>query len=92
MMKATADILRAARNNPAITSSSLFDEVERQDINGWLHLDSVRWGNLSDWTAAMNEAAVELHRLEEQKKKAAARRNWIERNGCDSGFDPYADL
>lgn len=74
MRQATQDILKAARNNPSITSSGLLDEMQRGDINGWLHLDSVRFGNLSNWTAAMSEAAAELKRLEDQKSRAAARR------------------
>lgn len=74
MRQATQDILKAARNNPAITSSGLLDEMEREDINGWLHIDSVRFGNFSNWTAAMSEAAAELKRLEDQKSRAAARR------------------
>ena len=92
MKSITQDILRAARNNPAITSSGLLDEMQRGDISGWLHLDSVRFGSFSNWTAAMSEAAAELKRLEDQKGRAAARRNWIDRNGSDAGFDPYADL
>lgn len=74
MNSITQDILRAARNNPAITSSGLVDEIERGDIGGWLHLDSVRFSTLSKWTAAMSEAAAELKRIEDQKSRAAARR------------------
>ena len=73
-MNATNDILRAARSNPAITSAGLIDEMQRGDISGWLHMDSVRWGNFSDWTRAMNEAAQELARIESQKARAQTRR------------------
>ena len=72
MNKATQDILSAARRNPAITSAGLIDEMERGDIDGWLHLDSVRWGNFSNWTRAMIEAAGELKRLEDQKRRLPA--------------------
>ena len=75
MNKTTADILRAARNNPAITSAGLLDEMQRGDISGWLHLDSVRFGNFSNWTGAMTHAAEELKRMEDQKARAQARRN-----------------
>ena len=68
------DIIRAARSNSAITSAGLIDEMERGDIDGWRHLDSVRWGTFSNWTRAMCEAAAELHRLESQKARAQARR------------------
>lgn len=68
------DIIRAARNNRAITSAGLIDEMERGDIDGWRHLDSVRWSNFSNWTRAMCEAAAELKRLEDQKTRAQARR------------------
>lgn len=74
MNRATQDILSAARRNPAITSAGLIDEMERGDISGWMHLDSVRWGNHSNWTRAMCEAAAELKRLEDQKARAQARR------------------
>lgn len=74
MNKTTADILGAARNNPAITSASLQDEMQRGDIAGWLHLDSVRFGNFANWTRAMCEAAQELKRIEDQKTRAQARR------------------
>lgn len=74
MNRTTADILSAARNNPAITSAGLIDEMQRGDISGWMHLDSVRWGNFSNWTHAMTQAAEELNRLEEQKARAQARR------------------
>lgn len=74
MNKTTADILSTARRNPAITSAGLLDEMERGDITGWLHLDSVRFGNFSNWTSAMNEAAQELRRIEDQKSRAQARR------------------
>jgi hypothetical protein len=74
-MNATNDILRAARSNPAITSAGLIDEMQRGDISGWLHLDSVRWGNFANWTRAMCEAAQELARIEGQKARAQARRN-----------------
>lgn len=74
MNKATNDILRAARNNPAITSAGLMDEMERGDIAGWMHLDSVRWNNFSNWTCAMTQAAEELKRIEEQKARAQTRR------------------
>jgi hypothetical protein len=73
-MNATNDILRAARSNPAITSAGLIDEMQRGDISGWLHMDSVRWSNFSDWTRAMNEAAQELARIESQKARAQTRR------------------
>ena len=68
------DILSAARNNRAITSAGLIDEMERGDISGWMRLDSVRWSNFSNWTRAMCEAAAELKRLEDQKARAQARR------------------
>ena len=74
MNKTTADILNAARHNPAITSAGLLDEMQRGDVSGWLHLDSVRHGNLANWTRAMTQAAEELQRLEEQKARAQARR------------------
>lgn len=74
MNRTTADILSAARNNPAITSAGLIDEMQRGDISGWMHLDSVRWGNFSNWTRAMTQAAEELNRLEEQKARAQSRR------------------
>jgi hypothetical protein len=74
MIKATQDILSAARRNPAITSAGLIDEMERGAIDGWRHLDSVRWGTFSSWTRAMCEAAAELKRLEDQKARAVARR------------------
>ena len=72
MNKATQDIHSAARRKPAITSAGLIDEMERGDIDGWLHLDSVRWGNFSNWTRAMIEAAGELKRLEDQKRRLPA--------------------
>ncbi len=74
MNKATQDILSAARRNSAITSAGLIDEMERGDIDGWRHLDSVRWGTFADWTRAMCAAAAELKRLEDQKARAVARR------------------
>ncbi len=74
MNKATQDILNAARRNSAITSAGLLDEMERGDIGGWMHLESVRCGNLSNWTRAMTEAATELKRIEDQKARAVARR------------------
>ena len=74
MNKTTQDILSAARRNPAITSAALIDEMERADIDGWMHLDSVRFGTLANWTRAMNEAAQELARIEDQKARAQARR------------------
>jgi hypothetical protein len=74
MNQAAQDIIRAARNNPAITSAGLVDEMQRGDISGWLHLDSVRWGNFANWTSAMDEAAQELARIEQQKARAQARR------------------
>lgn len=73
-MNTTEQILAAARRNPNITSAGLIDEMERGDISGWMHLDSVRWGNFSNWTRAMTEAATELRRLEDQKARAVARR------------------
>ena len=73
-MNATNDILRAARSNPAITSAGLIDEMQRGQIEGWLHLDSVRWGNFANWTRAMCEAAQELARIEGQKARAQTRR------------------
>lgn len=73
-MNATQDIIRTARNNPAITSASLIDEMERGAIEGWTHLDSIRFGNFANWTRAMCEAAAELKQIEEQKARAQARR------------------
>jgi hypothetical protein len=74
MNKTTQDIISAARRNSAITSAGLIDEMERGAIDGWRHLDSVRWGNFANWTRAMCEAATELKRLEDQKARAVARR------------------
>ncbi len=74
MNKTTQDILSAARRNPCITSAGLIDEMERGDIGGWSHLESVRWGTFSNWTRAMCEAAAELKRLEDHKARAVARR------------------
>ena len=56
---AAAAIVRAARENPAITVDGLQDELERGDIGGWEQVVR-RWNlNFSQWSGAM-ERAIEI--------------------------------
>lgn len=57
---ASCAIVRAARNNPAITVAGLQDELERGAIDGWLDIVR-RWNlNFSQWSGAMERAIAVL--------------------------------
>jgi len=59
---ASAAIVRAARENPFITVAGLQDELERGDIDGWMHIVR-RWNlNFSQWSGAMERAIAILSR------------------------------
>lgn len=58
--KAAAAILAAARRNSNITAAGLLDEMERNAVDGWLHLKACAACTSSEWTRAMQIAANEL--------------------------------